>query len=87
MKSWKKTLFLRDQTAPEQKGWTLTVMNCVDKLEKKHFSLDEVYAFESVFMQKFPCNRRIKDKIRQQLQILRDKGYLEFKGKGRYKVI
>lgn len=87
LKNWKKTLFLRDQKAPEQRGWTLSVMSCVDKLARSDFSLEDVYAFESVLTQKFPNNRHVKDKIRQQLQILRDKGYLEFKGKGRYRVI
>lgn len=87
LKNWRKTLFLREQKVPEQKGWTLSVMTCVDKLAKKDFSLDEVYAFEAALAQKFPGNRHVKDKIRQQLQILRDKGYLEFKGKGRYRLI
>jgi type II restriction enzyme len=31
-------------------------------------------------------NRHIKEKIRQQLQILRDKGYLEFLERGRYRL-
>ena len=78
LNNWNKTLFLRDQKAPEQKGWTLSVMNCVDKLAKDEFSLNDIYAFESALKEKFPNNRHIKDKIRQQLQILRDKGYLEF---------
>jgi transposase-like protein len=30
-------------------------------------------------------NHHIKDKIRQQLQVLRDKGYLEFINKGTYR--
>jgi len=87
LKNWEKTLFLRDQTVPEQRGWTLSVMSCVDKLSKKDFSLDEVYAFENILTQKFPNNKHVKDKIRQQLQILRDKGYLEFIGKGRYRIL
>jgi hypothetical protein len=29
----------------------------------------------------------LSDKIRQQLQLLRDKGYLAFIGKGRYKLL
>ncbi|HDT15115.1 MAG TPA: hypothetical protein ENN55_02790 [Firmicutes bacterium] len=35
-------------------------------------------------MEIHPENRNIKPKIRQQLQFLRDKGYLYFEGKGRY---
>ncbi len=86
LKNWKKTLFLRDQPPTERKGWTLSVMSCVDRLGKSDFSLDEVYAFEETLAGKFPGNRHIKDKIRQQMQILRDKGYLEFKGAGRYRL-
>ena len=55
-------------------------MNCIDKLGKKEFSLDEVYAFEKELKAKHPGNNFIKDKIRQQLQVLRDKGYLKFIG-------
>ena len=42
-------------------------------------------SFEHVLKTKFPRNRFIKDKIRQQLQVLRDRGLLEFSGKGRYR--
>ncbi|MGC8581819.1 MAG: hypothetical protein ACP5MW_05710, partial [Thermoplasmata archaeon] len=37
--------------------------------------------------EKHPNNKHIKDKIRQQLQILRERGYLEFKGNGKYEKI
>ena len=33
-----------------------------------------------------PENRHVRDKIRQQLQVLRDKGFLEFVGRGEYGV-
>ena len=33
-----------------------------------------------------PENKHIKDKIRQQLQFLRDRGYLKFINKGKYKL-
>ena len=60
------------------KGWILDIMNCIDKIGKGEFFLNEVYAFEKLLGQKHPNNRHIKDKIRQQLQFLRDKGYLDF---------
>jgi len=34
---------------------------------------------------KYPNNNFIKDKIRQQLQLLRDKGILEFTSRGNYR--
>ncbi|HAH32239.1 MAG TPA: restriction endonuclease [Elusimicrobia bacterium] len=87
LQTWKKTLFLREEKEISAKGWVLDVMKCVDSLAKKEFTLDEVYGFEQALQSKHPGNKHIKDKIRQQLQLLRDKGYLEFKGKGQYRVI
>ena len=46
-----------------------------------------LYKFETELSQKHPLNRFVKDKIRQQLQVLRDKGYLEFKARGVYKIV
>lgn len=43
------------------------------------------YAFESWLALRHPKNHNIKPKIRQQLQFLRDKGFVEFLGDGRYK--
>lgn len=87
LEDWKKTLFLRDEKELSAKGWILDVMNCLDKLGKKEFKLDEVYSFEKTLEEKHPNNKHIKDKIRQQLQLLRDNGYLNFMGKGKYKLI
>ena len=86
LKNWNKTLFLRKSKKAELKGWILDIMKCIDKLEKNEFTLDEMYSFENLLSQKYIDNKHIKDKIRQQLQFLRDKGYLEFKGSGKYKL-
>ena len=59
----------------------------IDKIPLGEFKLSDVYLFESHFKEKFPKNNFIKDKIRQQLQVLRDKGLLQFKGNGAYKKI
>ena len=84
---WRKTLFLREEKQVKTKGWILDIMNCIDSLGKKTFSLNEIYCFERDLHLKHPENNHIKDKIRQQLQFLRDKGYLEFRGKGRYRIV
>jgi hypothetical protein len=34
----------------------------------------------------YPGNRNVRPKIRQQLQMLRDRGWLEFTGRGRYRL-
>ena len=85
--NWKKTLFLREEKEISAKGWLLDMMCCVDKLNQKKFTLNEVYAFENELRLLHPENRHIKDKIRQQLQFLRDKGYLDFISRGSYQLI
>ncbi len=84
---WQKTLFLRDTKKTELKGWVLDVINCIDILNKTEFTLQEIYAFENFLKEKHPENQHIKDKIRQQLQFLRDKGYLRFLGNGKYQLV
>ena len=66
---------LREEKEVSEKGWLLDVMRCVDKLSKKEFTLDEIYNFENELSLLHPENKHIKDKIRQQLQFLRNKGY------------
>lgn len=82
--SFKKTLFLRDKKL-ESKGWILDLMLCVDIIKKDTFTLEDVYKFEDKLKLKYPNNNFIKDKIRQQLQILRDKNIIDFVGRGIYK--
>ena len=70
----------------EQRGWTLDVLNVVRRLRKQHFTLAEVYASADELAALHPHNRHVKPKIRQQLQVLRDLGFLEFVGDGRYSI-
>ena len=81
---WQKTAFL-DHLNKTTRGWLVEVMSCVDKLEPNGFSLNQVYQFESHLSSIFPDNNNVRPKIRQQLQVLRDNGYLEFLGQGRYR--
>ncbi|MDE1921664.1 MAG: restriction endonuclease [Candidatus Omnitrophica bacterium] len=83
--NWRKTLFLREEKKIESKGWLLDVMRCIEQIHKKEFSLTDVYMFEGFLGKQHPNNRHIKDKIRQQLQILRDRGYIQFVGRGEYR--
>ncbi len=69
----------------EARGWTLDVLNAVRRLGKREFTLGEVYAFRDELAHLHPKNHRIEPKIRQQLQILRDMGFVEFLGRGRYR--
>jgi len=83
---WHSTLFLRDQKDMSAKGWLLSVMRCIEKVGRPIFSLDEIYSFENDLKIAYPGNRHVKEKIRQQLQVLRDIGYLEFIGRGMYRL-
>lgn len=70
----------------DKRGWTLDVLNVVRSLGKQEFSLSDVYPFEDKLSQLHPANRHIRHKIRQQLQILRDLGFLDFLGGGEYRL-
>lgn len=83
--AWQRTLFLREQRKIEARGWTLDVMRCIEELDMPEFTLADVYRFESKLSKLHPYNRHIRAKIRQQLQVLRDGGYLQFAGDGRYR--
>ncbi|MCA1592899.1 MAG: restriction endonuclease [Acidobacteria bacterium] len=59
-----------------ERGWTLDVLRIVRSLGKTEFSNSDVYAFAPQLEQLHPDNRHVRDKIRQQLQVLRDRGFL-----------
>ena len=71
----------------ESRGWTLDVLNVVNSLKKAEFSLAEIYGLDGGLQRLHPHNLHVKDKIRQQLQRLRDLGFLEFLGRGKYRLI
>jgi type II restriction enzyme len=70
----------------EARGWTLDVLRVVENLGKKDFTLADVYAYESELQKLHPDNRHVRDKIRQQLQVLRDLGRLKFFSPGVYEL-
>ena len=82
---WQRTIFLRQQS-PTARGWLIEVMKCVEAIGKPVFALDDIYKYENRLRKAYPNNRHVKEKIRQQLQIMRDQGFLEFTGRGQYLV-
>ena len=66
-------------------GWKLDIFNCTNALPNQIFTLYELNEFQGFLKEKHPSNQHIPDKIRQQLQQLRDLGLIEFLGNGRYK--
>lgn len=79
----KKTEFI-SQYKIETRGWILDILNCIQQIDGKNFNLEQMYQFEDQLAIKHPQNKHIKDKIRQQLQVLRDKGLIAFDGRGHY---
>ena len=71
----------------ESRGWTLDVLNAVSSFGQKPFELAEVYGFEAHLADLHPDNYHVRDKIRQQLQVLRDLGLMRFLGRGRYVLV
>jgi type II restriction enzyme len=66
------------------RGWTLDVLQVISRFQKRTFALEEVYHYEDHFAALHPENQHIRDKIRQQLQMLRNLGLLQFLGRGQY---
>lgn len=84
---WRRTAFLRNQPGMEHRKWLLAVMRCVEGLGRPKFTLADVYGFEGVLGAMYPQNKNVRPKIRQQLQVLRDAGYLRFAGRGCYEIV
>lgn len=83
---WRRWNFLKT-TDVSTRSWFNEILKRVERLGKNEFSLADVYAFEEELAQLFPSNRFIRPKIRQQLQVLRDRGFLEFRERGHYRYI
>lgn len=69
------------------RGWLMDILKCVNSIPTDEFSLSDMYQFERCLFEKHPENNNVRPKIRQQLQLLRDKGIIEFLGQGRYKKV
>jgi len=87
IEAWSRTAFLKHGTNLEARGWTLEVLRVIQSLNSREFTLQRIYDFEPHLAKRFPRNKFIRAKIRQQLQVLRDAGLICFEGRGRYSVI
>lgn len=84
--SYNRLLSLRTDKL-QNRGWLMDTMACIDLIHSESFSLKDVYKFENMLKIKHPTNNHVKDKLRQQLQILRDNGFIEFTSRGNYKKV
>ena len=71
----------------DSRGWMFDVLHCVNGIEAAEFTLSQMYQFTEILEAKYPSNHNVQAKIREQLQVLRDHGIIEFLGKGRYRKI
>jgi len=85
IQAWLRTCFL-SSINQEMRGWLLSTMKCIEMINNREFSLEDMYRFEKTLQESHPNNHHIREKIRQQLQVLRDKGYLVFLGDGKYRL-
>ena len=69
----------------EKRGWTLDVLQVVQSLNKKESLLSDVYTHADALAKLHPKNAHVRPEIRQQLQVLRDLGLVDFLGSGSYR--
>lgn len=84
--SYNRLLALRTDKL-QNRGWLMDTMACIDLIHSESFSLEDIYKYENMLKTKHPTNNHIKEKLRQQLQILRDNGFIEFTSRGKYKKV
>lgn len=73
--------------SPPARGWTLDVLNLLRSRGLGEFNLDEAYQLAPALQHLHPSNRHVREKIRQQLQVLRDAGLVEFHERGHYRLL
>jgi type II restriction enzyme len=68
------------------KSWLALVLQIVELLPQE-FTLRQVYVYEKELAKSYPSNRNIRAKIRQQLQVIRDLGLIQFIEPGVYRKV
>lgn len=68
------------------RGWTAALLMRLHRFGRVEFDLEQVYGLEGEMSALFPKNQHVREKMRQQLQVLRDVGMLVFEGRGRYRL-
>lgn len=66
-------------------GWLQLTMQGISQIRSDSFTMNEVFsACSPLAAARFPDNRHVREKLRQQMQRLRDLGLVLFLGNGRY---
>lgn len=74
------------QLRPDMRGWTLDVYNCIQRFGKQAFTTKEVRELVPELQKLHPGNYHVEEKIRQQLQKLRDLHLVDFPARGQYRI-
>ncbi|MBE5728378.1 hypothetical protein IHE51_00780 [Candidatus Parvarchaeota archaeon] len=82
MAEWKRVSYMVQGDVYER-SWISDVMTCLEELPT-NFTLSDAYKFEEKLKSLHPNNKHVKDKIRQQLQLLRNRNIIKFEGEGVY---
>lgn len=85
LRRYQKVRFI-ESDKPALRGWTMDVMRCIEKIGCSAFTLADIYQYKNELSVLHPANKNIEAKIRQQLQFLRDAGYIAFLGCGHYRL-
>jgi 5-methylcytosine-specific restriction enzyme A len=68
-------------------GWRKLILECIQRLDKTIFTVDDILLFNDEFRMDYPNNHHIREKVRQALQNLRDDGYIAFVSRGKYMIV
>ena len=69
-------------------GWLRLTLEGILQLPSETFSMEEVYrTCAPLAATAFPANQHVREKLRQQMQRLRDLGLVAFLGRGRYRFL
>ena len=87
VRDWYRRVMPLESIPLTKRGWALDVLRLVQTLNKREFTINDAYMFEPEMAGLYPNNHNVQAKIRQQLQVLRDSGLLEFVSRGRYRLL
>ena len=74
-----------DRLVESFSGWLQLTMEGLSRIRSETFTMDDIVAAcASLAASRYPNNRHVREKLRQQMQRLRDLGLVLFIGRGRY---
>ena len=77
-----------DRLVESFSGWLQLTMEGLSRIPSEMFTMDQVVAAcAPLALARYPNNRHVREKLRQQMQRLRDLGLVLFVGHGRYELL